>query len=118
MAEPIDLTRRPGLVFRDPSRRPWARLVARGLIQLLLVGLLPAEWQVRVALWPAFAYLAVQGIERRLAGLAPAEGDPGTPDALVAGRPAVDANVSGRWPQARPSRPGSGERRGTNDSRP
>jgi hypothetical protein len=65
-AEAIDLSKPQRLAFRDPNRRPWARLVARGLIQFLLVGMLPAEWQVRAALWPAFAFLAVQHVERSL----------------------------------------------------
>jgi hypothetical protein len=79
--ETIDLSRSPELVFRDPSRRPWARLTARALIQLMLVGMLPAEWQVRVALWPTFALLAAERVEKRLTGLAVAEDNPVAPDA-------------------------------------
>ncbi len=74
VAQPIDLTGRVRLTFRNPSRRPLARLVARGLIQFLLVGLLPAEWQVRVALWPAFALLGVEALEHRLIGVVSASG--------------------------------------------
>jgi hypothetical protein len=79
VADAIDLTRPVRLTFRNPSRRPLARLVARGLIQLVLVGLLPAEWQVRVALWPAFAVLAAQTLEDRLIGVVPAPSVEGAP---------------------------------------
>ena len=81
--------------------------MARGLIQLLLVGMLPAEWQVRAALWPAFALLAVQRLERRLIGFAGAEGGPVAPDAPAPQTLAVNVNVSRcLLPQARPARPG------------
>ena len=91
MAEPIGLSGRERLTFRDPSRRPLARLVARGLIQLLLVGMLPPEWQVRAALWPAYALFAVETLEDRLIGLASVSGHEGAP-ATGLGLPARDSD--------------------------